>query len=162
MKPKIAIPRIYWGTKRDFVLLGIAVFSWFSLCAGAWLIISNFRVKSDFCQSTDQLYQFVVAHSDEWGEHFSSIDQGYAADGLQVHTPEGKKIEVFSDYYKTPDGKPIMYVSSILGWPDTPKGYAGYLIIPTGSPPEWWQDWYYLQPMSDQIFCYSESDWTSF
>jgi hypothetical protein len=161
---KRAFPKLNWGTRGDKLLLGITfaiLFLACGSCIGLGLFVSNLRVKNDFCQPTDTTYQFIVANMEAWSEHFSSIDRRYDKDWLQVRTPDGERVTVFMDYSLTPDSELVMYVSTLFSWPDTPKGSGGYLIIPAGSPPEWWRTWYDLQPMSHQISCYRDNGRTS-
>jgi hypothetical protein len=153
------------GTRGDKLLLGTTfaiVFLACGACIGLGLFVANFRVKSDFCQPTDQVYQYVAAHAEAWSDHFSSLVYRNGNSLLRRQTAGGEWVIVSAEYFdQKPDSAFVMYVSAIPGWPSKPRGYAGYLIIPAGAPPAWWQDWYDLQPMSDQIFCYTENDRTS-
>jgi hypothetical protein len=161
MKPGKALPRIYWGTKRDFVLLGIALTFWFVIAVSCLWLFTSFRVTSNFCEPTDEIYQFISANQDAWSSHFLASNLP-SIQHFRDQLPNGDEITVIALEPSRTDNNLVFYIKTLFDFPATPEGSGGYLVTPSGVLPSGWEAIYRLKPMTDSIFCYSKSDQTSF
>jgi hypothetical protein len=134
------------------MILGLFTATTVFACVVALLIVVDLRSGvNQFCQTTDAVYQTIIANSEDWLKLFS------ASSGVITY-PQFSVTGSSQNYGVVPDESDEIefYVATRPGWPNTPEGSRGYLFVVAGkSPSNDWIEEYKVSHLDGNVFCYT-------
>ena len=106
-----------------------------------------------FCEESDLVYQEISENAQQWLEQFDDANQS-----LQFTLPNDPYRKYTVRLQLPGDENNLLYVSTGFWWSNSLEGSKGYIYSQSGNiPTGYWTQEYNIQPLDENIFCYSKS-----